>query len=58
MVHLQKLHEMHAKNGLLVFAIAMHPDAKVAQQLTRELGLTYPIFEGMGSDLGRLYAYG
>jgi hypothetical protein len=58
MVHLQKLHEKESTNGLLVFAIAMHPDQKVALQLTRELGLTYPIFEGMGSDLGKLYAYG
>jgi hypothetical protein len=58
MVHLQKFHEAHAKDGLLVFAIAMHPDIEVAQKLTRDLGLTYPIFEGMGSDLGRLYAYG
>lgn len=58
MVHLQQFHEAQAKNGLLVFAIAMHPDQKKAQELTRELGLTYPIFEGMGSDLGKLYAYG
>ena len=27
MVHLQKLHDKYAKDGLLVFAIAVHPKA-------------------------------
>jgi len=58
MVHLQKFHEEHAKDGLLVFAIAMHPKREVARELTRELGVTYPVFDGLDSDLGRLYAYG
>jgi len=58
MVHLQKLHEKYAKDGLFVFAISMHPDAKVAQGLTKKLGITYPVFDGHGSDLGKQYAYG
>ena len=28
MVHLQKLHDKYAKDGLLVFAIAVHPKAE------------------------------
>lgn len=58
MVHLQNFHESHAKDGLLVFVIAMHPEQDVAKRLTRELGVTYPVFNGLGSELGRLYAYG
>ena len=58
MVHLQKFHERYADDGLLVFAIAMHPDAEQAQQLNRQLGVKYPVFHGHGSDLGRQYAYG
>jgi hypothetical protein len=58
MVHLQKIHESRGKKGLLVFVISMHPEREVAQRLTRELGVTYPVFDGHGSELGRLYAYG
>jgi hypothetical protein len=58
MVHLQKFHERYAKDGLQVFVISMHPDAKEARKLTKELGVTYPVFNGYESDLGRLYAYG
>ncbi len=58
MVHLQKIHESQGKDGLLVFVIAMHPRKEVARRLTHELGVTYPVFDGLGSGLGRLYAYG
>ena len=58
MVHLQKLHEQYAKEGVLVFVIAMHPEREVARQLTEQLGASYPVFDGLDSDLGRLYAYG
>jgi hypothetical protein len=58
MVHLQKIHESLAARGVLVFVIAMHPDADEARKLTRELGVTYPVFQGHGSGLGDLYAYG
>jgi len=58
MVHLQKFHERYAKDGLLVFVISMHPDPAEARRITKELGATFPIFEGHQSDLGRRYAYG
>lgn len=58
MVHLQKIHESHAEDDLLVFVIAMHPEREIARELTRELGVTFPVFDGLGSELGRLYAYG
>jgi hypothetical protein len=58
MVHLQKIHETSSSKGVLVFAIAMHADAEVARRLTRELKITYPVFQGFGSELGRAYAYG
>ena len=58
MVHLQKLHEKYAKDGLQVFTIAMLPDVTEAKNLTKELGVTYPVFYGHGSDLGKTYAFG
>ena len=58
MVHLQKLHDKYAKDGLLVFAIAVHPKAEKGRELTKELGITYPVFQGAGSDLAKQYAFG
>jgi hypothetical protein len=58
MVHLQKLHERYEKNGLLVFVISMEPDAAKARQWNTELGVTYPVLNGYGSDMGERYAYG
>ena len=58
MVHLQKLHERFAADGLLVYAIAMHPDPAVTRRLNHELGITYPVFLGNESELGERYAYG
>jgi hypothetical protein len=58
MVHLQKLHERYAKDGLQVFAIAMLPDREKVHQFNKELGITFPVFYGYGSDLGKRYAYG
>lgn len=58
MVHLQAIHEAWSSKGVLVFAIAMHPDAEAARRLTQELKITYPVFQGFGSELGRAYAYG
>lgn len=58
MVHLQQIHEDFADQGVLVFTVAMHPDAGEARKLTRELGVGYPVFQGLGSALGEQYAYG
>jgi peroxiredoxin len=58
MVHLQRLHERYGKDGLLVFTIALHPNPEAAKAVTRELGLTYPVFEGHGSDLEKQYGFG
>lgn len=58
MVHLQKLHDRYAKDGLFVFAISMMPDAEAARKLNQELGITFPVFDGNESDLGRQYAFG
>ena len=58
MVHLQRLHEEHAVDGLFVYAIAVHDRPDEARRLTAEMRLTYPIFEGTGSPLARRYAYG
>jgi len=58
MVHLQKLHERYAKDGLQVFVVSMHPDVKDAQKLTKELKVNYPVFNGHESDLGKQYAFG
>ena len=58
MVHLQKFHERSAGQGLQVFVISMHPKAEGARKLTRELKVTYPVFNGHESNLGKLYAFG
>jgi hypothetical protein len=58
LVHLKKFHQKYAKDGLFVYAIAMLPDREKVEQLTRKLGITYPVFYGYGSDLGKRYAYG
>jgi hypothetical protein len=58
MVHLQKFHDQYAREGLLVYAVAMLPGREKDRKLTRQLGVTYPVFYGPGSDLGRRYAYG
>ena len=58
MVHLQKFHERYAKDGLQVFVIAMLPDRKEVQKLNKELGVTFPVFFGHGSDLGKRFAFG
>ncbi len=58
MVHLQKFHEKYAKDGLLVFVIAMQDDVDQARKTTREHGWTFPIFNGVGSTLGEKFAYG
>jgi hypothetical protein len=58
MVHLRRFHEAYAGRGLFVYAISMHPDLEAARRLTREMGVTYPVFDGRGSALGERYAYG
>jgi hypothetical protein len=58
MVHLQEFHKRYASAGLLVFAISMFPYPDQARRATQELRVTYPVFDGHGSDLGKQYAYG
>jgi hypothetical protein len=58
MVHLQRFEGKYGAEGLLVFAISMLGDAEKARSLNAELGLTYPVFDGRRSELGRRYAYG
>lgn len=58
MGQLEKLHEKYAKDGLFVFTIALHPKPEEAKASTRKLGVTYPVFEGHGSDLEKQYGYG
>ncbi|MCK6483107.1 MAG: hypothetical protein L6R00_03095 [Phycisphaerae bacterium] len=58
MVHLQKMHDRYAARGLFVYAIAMHDDDEAARRLNREMGITYPVFQGKGSKLGDRFAYG
>jgi len=58
MVHLQGLHERYGEDGMFVFAISMSPDRERAREWNRELGLTYPVFDGEGSALGDRLAYG
>jgi len=58
MVHLQKFHDKYAKDGLFVFTIAMLAGQQKDSKLTKDLGVTYPVFYGYGSDLGKRYAYG
>lgn len=47
-----------AKDGLLVFAVAMLDEVDEARATTREKGWTFPIFDGVGSVLGDRFAYG
>ena len=58
MVHLQRFHERYGKDGLFVFAISMESDPKKALNWNRELGLTYTVLDGHGSELGERLAYG
>jgi len=58
MVHLQRFHEQYADKGLLVFIISMHANPEKARKLSDDMKVTYPIFNGTGSDLGKHYAYG
>lgn len=58
MGHLQEFHQRYGDQGLHVFVIAMHPDADEARKLTKKLKVTYPVFNGHGSDLGKQYAFG
>lgn len=58
MVHLQKFHERYAEKGLQVFVVSMHPKLEGARALTKELKVTYPVFNGYESALGKLYAFG
>jgi hypothetical protein len=58
MGHLQKLFQQYSNDGLLAFAIAMHPNPEKARELTQTMGVTYPVFNGQQSDLGKHYAYG
>jgi len=58
MGQLEKLHEKYANDGVFVFTIALHPKPEEAKATTRKLGVTYPVFEGHGSDLEKQYGYG
>jgi hypothetical protein len=58
MVHLQELQRRHGADGLFVFAISMEPDPAKALAWNRELGVTFPVFDGRGSELGEKFAYG
>ena len=58
MVHLQRFNEKYAKDGLLVFAISLHPDSSEAQKLTKDIGVSYVVLQGFGSALAEQYGYG
>lgn len=58
MGHLQKFHEKYGKDGLLVFAIAMNEELVEIRKVTKEKAWTYAIFNGVGSALGKQFAYG
>lgn len=58
MGHLQKFHEKYAKDGLQVFAIAMNEELGEIRKVTKDKDWTYAIFNGVGSSLGKQYAYG
>ncbi|MDA0768084.1 MAG: hypothetical protein O3A92_14840 [Verrucomicrobia bacterium] len=58
MVHLQKFHERYAADGLFVYTIAMLEERDKVQEITRELAVTFPIFWGVGSELGDRFAFG
>jgi hypothetical protein len=36
----------------------MHPDPETARKLTTELKVTYPVFNGYDTELGKQYAFG
>jgi len=56
MVHLQKLQDKYAKDGLRVFAVSLLPNREKAQKLTKDLEITYPVFNGNDSDLAKRLA--
>ncbi len=58
MGHLQKLYEKYAKDGLLVFAIAIFPNVQQARVITNRLGVMYPVLNGNDTDLAKRYGYG
>lgn len=58
MVHLQDFHKRYADEGVCVYALAMHDDPAAARRMNREMGITYPVFLGTGSELGKRFAYG
>lgn len=58
MGHLQKFHEKYAAEGLQVFVVSMQPDIEEAKKTTREKGWTYPIMNGLDSEVGQKYARG
>jgi len=58
MVHLQRFHEAYEREGLFVYAIAVHEDRSEAIRLTNEMKITYTVFDGTGSTLQKRYAYG
>jgi hypothetical protein len=58
MVHLQKLQDKYGKDGLQTFAIAVFPNREKAQKLTRDMGITYPVFNGYDSDVAKRLAFG
>ena len=58
MVHLQNLHEKYKSKGLLVFTISVFPDLENLQQMTKDMGITYPVFIGSEAELSKRYAYG
>lgn len=58
MVHLQRFHEKYASAGIFVFAISMEGDRDKAREFGRKSGISYPVFDGHGSELGARLAYG
>ena len=58
MGHLQRFHERYAKEGLQVFVIAMKDELDEARKTTKEKAWTYPIFNGVGSEIGKRLAVG
>ena len=56
MVHLQKLQDKYAKDGLQVFAVAVFSDREKGQKVTKDMGITYPVFNGYESDLAKRLA--
>lgn len=58
MAALQRIHESLAPRGTLVFVVAMQEDADASRRWVREHGITYPVLQGFGSEIGARYAYG